>query len=56
MWQLWIVIGWLALGAVVAVAMVGKPRQPLTGKTAAVCVVITTALVVLMIWAMGAAK
>lgn len=42
----WILAAYLAVGALLAVASVGKPKQPLTGGTAAVVVLIVAAEVV----------
>lgn len=50
-WQLWIVVGWLTLSAIVTIATVGKPKQPTTGGVAAFSTVIMAVLIWLIIWA-----
>ena len=51
---LWISAGFLAFGALAAVAQVGKPREPLTHMSA-VLTVILTALVIAVMLASAAA-
>lgn len=49
------IVGWLALGAMLSIATVGKPRKPLTPGTAAVSVALTAGLIVLIVltWPTG---
>jgi hypothetical protein len=47
---MWIVVAILALGALVSVATVGKPRKPMTGGAAALVVIIDAALIVAILW------
>jgi hypothetical protein len=50
---LYIVAGWMALGALGAVAMVGKPRTPTTGAVATIIVTVDAAIVVALVLAAG---
>jgi hypothetical protein len=39
-WTLYAIAGFLALGAILTISSVGKPRKPITGRVAAATVVI----------------
>lgn len=45
-WFDWALIGWLTLGAVSAVAFVGKPRQPIAPGVAVATVLVNALIVV----------
>lgn len=45
-WFDWALTAWLALGALAVVALVGKPRKPLTPGIAATTVLINALIVV----------
>lgn len=51
-WYLWFLAGWFLLGAVLVVASVGQPREPITRESAAFSVVIC-ALLILGLFAFG---
>lgn len=53
-WYGWIVVGFLALGAVLTVWGVGKPRDPLRGDVAA-CTVVLSSLLILAVLKLGGA-
>lgn len=44
-WFLWTLAAWHALGALLVVANVGKPKKPTTGSVAAVIVLIEAAII-----------
>lgn len=48
-WQQWVLIAYLALGAVLAVARVGKPRPPIDSEVAAIAVVVCALLIGLVV-------
>jgi hypothetical protein len=43
--MMWLLIGWFALQGVVAVAIIGRPREPFTPGTAVVSLVLNTGLI-----------
>jgi hypothetical protein len=45
-WFDWALIAWLALGGLAAVALVGKPRKPLTPGVAVATILINALIVV----------
>ena len=45
-WFDWTLVAWLALGALASVALVGKPRKPLTPGVAVATVLINALIVV----------
>lgn len=45
----WIIIGWVALATITVVALVGKPRKPITPGTAAVIVALNAIQIVAMV-------
>jgi len=45
-WFLYFVMFWLGFGALSTISMVGKPRQPVTSRTAGLSVVISAAIIV----------
>lgn len=49
----WFLIGWWSLGIVLTPLFVGKPREPRTGKEAAIATGITFALIVCLLWTRG---
>ena len=48
-WMLWIVVGWLALNALVMVSNVGKPRAPIAPGQAAGSLVVVGAAIALIV-------
>lgn len=50
---LYAVAGFLALGALLSVGTVGKPRKPLEPGAAALVVLFTAAMIVVLIFAAG---
>lgn len=50
---LYAIAGFLALGALLTVGSVGKPRKPTTGGIAAAVIVVDAAIVTLLIIAAG---
>jgi len=49
-WVAWALVGFIALGSLLAVSIVGKPRTPLTGLTAAVVLVLNGLQVWGIVW------
>lgn len=45
-WFLYFVMFWLGFGALSTISMVGKPRQPITSRTAVTTVLISAAIIV----------
>lgn len=45
----WVLVGWLAMAALLVVGAVGKPRKPLTSGTAAVAVLLNALEIVAII-------
>lgn len=54
-WQQWFLIGWLALGIMMAISNVRKERQPTTGGVAAWSVLIDMLLIWLVVSMTGGA-
>lgn len=52
-WFDWVLIGWWSLGTVLSIAMIGKPRTPITPTGALIGLVITVALVLGLLWSRG---
>jgi len=48
-WFAWTLVGWLTLGVVASIAVIGKPRQPVTPGLAVATLVINGFLV----WGVG---
>jgi hypothetical protein len=48
---LYVIAGWLTLGALLTIGFIGKPRKPTTPGTAAVVVMINAALIVTLVLA-----
>jgi hypothetical protein len=48
-WTLWIVVGWVALGALLTITQVGKIRPPTTPGVAALTVVFSAVLIALVL-------
>jgi hypothetical protein len=44
-WFDWILVAWLTLGVVLTIALIGKPRKPITPGVAVATLVINSALV-----------
>jgi len=50
-WPQWVLIAWLVLSALVMVARVGKPREPIEPEAAVVNLVVTALVVWLVVLA-----
>jgi hypothetical protein len=50
---LYIIAGWITLGAILNITTIGKERKPTTPATAAVVVVVDAAFIVALILAAG---
>lgn len=50
MWQLWIIIGWFVLGALIAIGSVGKERKPVEPGEAVATVILSAIFIALIIW------
>jgi hypothetical protein len=50
---LYVIAGWITVGALGAVALIGKPRTPTTGGVATVIVAVDAAIVVALVLAAG---
>ena len=50
-WEKWAIIGFLALGALIGVANIGKPRNPTDATTAVIHLLLTAGLCVLVVFA-----
>lgn len=48
---LYVIAGWITLGAVTTISLVGKPREPITGGVAAFSVLVQAAIIVTLIFA-----
>lgn len=48
-WELWVVVGWVALSGLVNVLWVGKERKPITAPEAFWIVLISAALIILIL-------
>ena len=49
-WSDWVLVGWLLLGAVSVVSVVGKPRKPLAPEVAAWVVIFNAALIAMILF------
>ena len=47
-WSDWVLVVWLAIGAIASVAVVGQPRKPLEPGSAVLSILITGALISMM--------
>lgn len=52
-WIDYVLIGWIALGALLTVGQIGKPRKPTTPDIAVSVPVIDAAIIAAMLWAHG---
>lgn len=53
-WFDYLLIGWWLLGVALTIAIVGKPRKPIEGSTAALTFFITALLITGPLWTRGA--
>jgi hypothetical protein len=49
----WFLIGWLALGTLVSIGQIGKPRKPLEAGTVVLVTIINAAIVVWILMSGG---
>lgn len=47
---LWVIVAWVALGAVVTISMVGKPRQSTTPAVAATATVLNALIIIGLVY------
>lgn len=49
----WFVLALNALGILIMPGMVGRPREPIGGVVAAICICVSAATIVTCLWALG---
>jgi hypothetical protein len=45
----WLIVAWLAIGALLTIGSIGKPRKPIEPSTAVIGAVLTTGIIVAVI-------
>lgn len=53
-WFDWVLIGWWAIGAVLTIGFIGKPRGPLTPTHAVTQLIVCVVLTLGLLWTRGA--